>query len=646
MCGIAGMVGFVEPRIVRGMTRILAHRGPDGEGVACPPGEPFGLGHRRLAIIDLSPSAAQPMWDADDRYCITYNGEIFNFKALRAELTAKGHRFRTTSDTEVLLAAFAEWSDGCLDRLNGMFAFAIWDRKERRLFAARDRLGIKPLYWAEHPGGLIFASEAKAILATGLIPVAADPEVVHNPWHYPSGTRTGFIGVHKLPPAHVLRWRDGRSTVGRWWDIPDDGTPLSRGEAASQLSELLPDAVTLQMTSDVPVGALLSGGLDSTIIVALMSREVREPVRTISIRFRKEDQPFEAMPDDDCFARSVARRYGCRHTELEISPRVVDLLPSAVWHLDEPIFDPAAINTMLIAKEARAHGVTVLLSGMGADEVFGGYRKYLACLLAERYQRRVPSLARGAVERASAHLPVATAHGGLRHLRWLRRFFTFASLPQTERFLASDLSLAPAEYRELFADAGALPYDELAEVVERRRRLDAASGSYLRRMCRWDTTTFLPDHNLAYTDKATMSVGVEARPPFIDHRLVELAFRLSDAERVRGRVQKAILREVAAPWIPAEIARRPKANFAAPLRAWIRRDLAVMVGDVFSDAAIRRRGLYKPETVRRLIEDDRKGRADNSHMIWNLLNRELWFAAFIDGKGTALAEARTIVAAA
>jgi asparagine synthase (glutamine-hydrolysing) len=231
-------------------------------------------------------------------------------------------------------------------------------------------------------------------------------------------------------------------------------------------------------------------------------------------------------------------------------------------------------------------------------------------------------------------------------LRWLRRFFTFASLPQTERFLASDLSLAPAEYRELFADAGALPYDELAEVVERRRRLDAASGSYLRRMCRWDTTTFLPDHNLAYTDKATMSVGVEARPPFIDHRLVELAFRLSDAERVRGRVQKAILREVAAPWIPAEIARRPKANFAAPLRAWIRRDLAVMVGDVFSDAAIRRRGLYKPETVRRLIEDDRKGRADNSHMIWNLLNRELWFAAFIDGKGTALAEARTIVAAA
>jgi asparagine synthase (glutamine-hydrolysing) len=628
------------------MTRLLAHRGPDGESVDCPAGQPFGFGHRRLAILDLTPAGAQPMWDAGGRYCITYNGEVFNFRELRVELEGKGHRFHSASDTEVVLAAYAQWGPSCLDRLNGMFAMAIWDRTERALFAARDRLGIKPFYWAPHPGGLLFASEAKAILASGLVSVVPDPEVAYNPWHYPSAPRTGFVGVHKLPPGHTLTWRDGRIEESRWWAIPEAGTPLDRVEAVRKLAELLPDAVRLQMISDVPVGALLSGGLDSTAIVALMVRGSREPVRTMAIRFRAEDLPFEAMPDDERFARTVAKRFNCEHTEIEISPRVVDLLPRIVWHLDEPIFDAAAINTFLISEEARRRGITVLLSGMGGDEIFGGYRKHLACLLAGRYQRVVAAPVRDAVAAIGTRLPVASARGGFRHVRWLRRFLGFASLSPTERFLRSDLSINPEEYVDLFRDESRIPFEALAEVRQRRQRLEEGGGSYLERMCRWDTTIFLPDHNLAYTDKATMASGIEARPPLIDHRIVELAFRLRDDDRIRGRVQKALFRDVVAPWIPAEVSRRPKANFAAPLRAWIRRDLRELVDDLLSEGALRRRGLYRPEAVRRRIEDDRKGRADHGHLIWNLLNRELWFDSFIDGGGKALVSARNTVAAA
>jgi asparagine synthase (glutamine-hydrolysing) len=400
------------------------------------------------------------------------------------------------------------------------------------------------------------------------------------------------------------------------------------------------------MISDVPVGALLSGGLDSTTIVSLMARRASHPVRTVSIRFRAEDLPFEAMPDDDRFARLVSKGFECDHTELELSPRVVDLLPRIVWHLDEPIFDPAAINTFLIAEEARRRGITVLLSGMGGDEIFGGYRKHLACLIAGRYQSIVPSSARGVVSAVGMRLPVASARSGFRHIRWLQRFLSFASLPPTERFLRADLSLSPNEYDSLFPDATRIPYDGLAEVRDRRARLEEGPGSYLERMCRWDTTMFLPDHNLAYTDKATMAAGVEARPPLIDHRIVELAFRLRDEDRIRGRVQKALFRDVVARWIPGEIVRRPKTNFAAPLRAWIRRDLGVMVDDLLSESALRRRGLYRAEAVRRRIDDDRKGRADHGHLIWNLLNRELWFESFVDGGGKALAAARDEVAAA
>lgn len=642
MCGIVAVVGEPDPITVRGMTAILAHRGPDGSGVVCPPGAGFGLGNRRLSILDLSPAGAQPMSDPSGRFLITYNGEVYNFRELRADLESRGRLFRSRSDTEVVLAAFEQWGPACLDRFNGMFAFAIWDRERRELFAARDRLGIKPLYWTVSDGTLFLASEIKAILATGRVPVEADPEVTHNPWHYPTAPRTGFKGIHKLPPGHSLVWKNGKVTLAGWWQLQPTANPIEPRHAAEELAYLIEDAVRLQMIADVPVGAMLSGGLDSSAIVALMGRFTSQPVRTFSISFRESDRRLEAMPDDHRFARLVAEQLGCIHREIQIAPNVVDLLPQIIWHLDEPLFDPAAINTFLIAKEARASGVPVLLNGMGADEMFGGYRKHYACVLAGRYQTLLPTGVRTLIERAAGWVPVAGSSMGFRTARWVKRFLSFASLPPVDRHLRSDLSLSAEDYSELYADAQDRPFERLAEVATRRAPFDRHGLSYLTQMCLADTTIFLPDHNLLYVDKATMAAGVEARPPLIDHRIVEFAFRLPDHLRISGTQQKALLRNVTRRWLPRFIVRRPKASFGAPLRAWIRNDLREMVDDLLSPAAIRNRGLFRPGTIQSRIEADRDGREDHAHFVWNLLCRELWFREFVDGGGSALRSARTV----
>ncbi len=630
MCGIAGIVGASIQRAIAEMTLVLAHRGPDGEGIVAPANEPFGFGHRRLSIIDLTPAGAQPMSDPSGRYWINYNGEVYNYKALRAELEAHGRRFRSQTDTEVVLAAYEAWGSRCLRRLSGMFAFAIWDRVEQSLFAARDHLGVKPFYYATPGDRLIYASEIKSILRSGFVSAEADPEALHNPWHFPASPRTGFRGIHKLPPAHYLTWRAGRTTVHRWWAIEPGVEDPGWDEAADRLDGLVKDAVRQQMTADVPVGALLSGGLDSSAIVALMSRTTSRPARTFSIVFRQTDRRLEAMDDDGRYAQLVAKDFQCDHTEIEVSPDVVNLLPKIVWHLDEPIFDPAAINTYLIAEAARQQGTLVLLSGMGADEIFGGYRKYWACLLADRYQALLPATARGALEMFAKWIPVASKRSGRRFARWGKRFLRFASSPPTERFLLADLSLSRAEYEQIYTDASRLPYDRLEEVRARRQALGSETLSYLTRMCLADTTLFLPDHNLAYIDKAAMAAGVEVRPPLIDSRIVEFIFRLADHYRIRGRAQKALFRQVASRWLPRAIVRRPKTPFGVPLRAWIRHDLREMVDDLLSERALRAQGLYNPRAVRALVQEDRAGREDHSHLIWNLLCRDLWQQTFVE----------------
>jgi asparagine synthase (glutamine-hydrolysing) len=380
------------------------------------------------------------------------------------------------------------------------------------------------------------------------------------------------------------------------------------------------------MVADVPVGVLLSGGLDSSIISALMRQKAPQQIHSFTIRYSERDQAFERGTDDSAYARKVAGQFGFDHHEFEINPDVVDLLPRMIWHLDEPLADPAAINTYIISKAARDLGIVVLLNGMGGDEVFGGYRKHAACLRADTYQRLVPTTMQRWMRQALDRVPVATSRRGLKTVRWAKRFASFASLPRAERFLASDLSLGEDEYRRIFLSGPA--YRDTHFFTSQVTGLERPGLSYLTKMCLNDTRVFLPEHNLCYSDKAAMAAGVEGRPPLADHRVVEFMFSLTPDLRIRGSVQKFLLKQMARRYLPGEVIDRPKAPFGSPLRAWIRGPLAPMVRDILAESSVKARGLYDHRGVTRMIEDDRRGLADHSLTIWMLLTTELWFRTF------------------
>lgn len=633
MCGIVGYVDYngqpISQETFDRMMTLLIHRGPDDQGKQFFTNEFFvALGHTRLSIIDLSPAGHQPMTNDDGSLWITYNGEIYNYKEIRKDLAKKGFRFKSKSDTEILLKSYEAWGEECLNRFNGMFAFAIWDSRKRELFAAKDRLGIKPFYYYHSGDRMIFASEIKSILASNMVCLQPDWEAIHNPWHYQSTPNTGFKKIKKLPPGHYLKFSKNGLILSNYWDIFPTEDDITENTASEELEKLLKDAVKLQMISDVPVGAFLSGGLDSSCIVALMSHLNKEPIRTFTIKFAEEDNQYEAMPLDSIYANRVAKLFGCHHKEIVISPDIVNLLPYIVNRVEEPLADPAAINTYLISKASREANVTVLLNGMGGDEVFGGYRKYLACLFAEGYQNYVPSLFRKALECLVRRIPVAGKNKGFKKLRWAKRFFSFASSSRAQRALSADQSLPRELYRELFVNSNEFPYDSLSNVGYHLRFLINDELSYLTQICLMDTKTFLPDHNLCYTDKASMAASVETRPPLIDHRIVEFMFKLPPRYRISGTNQKYLLKKVMQSYLPKDIIHRPKVPFGAPLRSWIRGPLKEMIDDLLNPTAIKSRGLYDPNTVWRLIQDDRKGLEDNAHLIWTLLCREIWFQEF------------------
>ena len=637
MCGICVYVNRdgrpIDPIIFGRMTDIVAHRGPDDRGVEIFHGQPFAaLGHRRLSIIDLSDAAHQPMTDGNDKLSIILNGEIYNFKEIRDELQNRGYLFRSKSDTEVLLYAFREWSEKCLDKLNGMFSFAIWDFAKGELFAARDRLGIKPIYYHYKGDTLLLSSEIKSTLASGLVSIEPDWTALSTPWHYQVAPETGFKGIRKLEPGHFLRFSARGLEIRKYWDLEPTEVDIGEKEAVDRLSELLRDAVGLQMISDVPIGAFLSGGLDSSCIVALMSKLPVAPIRTFTIRFDESDQRFEAQVDDSRYAREVAILFGCDHREITIKPDIVNLLPKMTWHLDEPLADPAVINTYLISKAACEAGVKVLINGMGGDEIFGGYRKYLACLLAEQYGRLIPFALRRIMGRWAQSLPVADSGRSSKSIRWYRHFAKMAMRPTDLRFLAADMAAVPPEmYSRLFSiKVSNVCYLDLPSVAARKAIVNRNGLSYLTRMCLEDTKHFLPDHNLIYSDKATMAASVEGRPPLLDHRIVEFMFSLHPKYRINGLTQKYLLKKCAASLLPEKIVKRPKASFGVPLRSWIRRDLKEMVNDVLSDSATKGRGLYNLATVRKLVQADQHGKEDNALLIWSILTRELWFRTFID----------------
>jgi len=626
MCGIAGIINGGNEQLLGRMNDIIAHRGPDDAGLKWFAESSSALAHRRLSIIDLSPAGHQPMCNETGDLWIVFNGEIYNYKELGKEVLAKGVRLRSTSDTEILLYAYQIWGEACLEKLNGMFAFAIYDSRKRKLFAARDRLGIKPLYYHFQNGCLVFSSEIKAILSSTLVPKRPDLHALHTPARFQVSPWTGFQDILKLPPAHCLTLQDGKLSVRQYWSLHPSELPASEAGLIEQLDELLSDSVRLQMRADVPVGIFLSGGLDSSIVSALMRVNTQQTVHSFTIKFSSEDQKFEQTAPDWDYARQVAKQFGFTYHELEIRPQVEELLPKMVWHLDEPLSDPAAINTYLISQAARDLNIAVLLNGMGGDEVFGGYRKHLACLKAETYQAIVPGAVRRMLQHAADRIPVATATRGLEQVRWGKRFLSFASAPRSDRYLMSDLSVSPKQFSQMFASR--MSYYDSYFFKSQAPRFNGNGLSYLTQMCLNDTLVFLPEHNLTYSDKASMAASIEGRPPLTDHRIVEFMFSVPPRERIHRLTQKYLLKKVAEKYLPDNIIYRPKAPFGTPLRSWVRGPLSTMVADLLSEESLRARGLYDPKYVAGLIARDKQGLEDNAHQIWTLLTNEIWFRTF------------------
>jgi asparagine synthase (glutamine-hydrolysing) len=626
MCGIAGAFQQPDGKVVATtMGEHLVHRGPDAGGVleAVEPSSAVFLAHRRLSIIDLSSAADQPL--SKDGLALSYNGELYNYRELRRELEGRGVSFATSSDTEVVLEAWRAWGVGSLERFRGMYAFAVHDTARRSLTLARDPFGIKPLYTMRRGDGVVFASELKAIVAALGRELTVDPAgmVASALYYWLPPSYDAVREVRKLPAGSWTEYRaDGSMVSGTFWQPAEEAALAAAGPQAD-LSACIASSVEAHLVADVPVASFLSGGLDSSIITVLAHR-ADPSVEAYTIAFREEDQRLEAMPDDARYARRLARHLGIRLHEIEIRPDVVDLLPRMVDILDEPIGDPAAINTLLMCEAAREAGVKVLLSGMGADELFGGYRKHLAQTLTSRY-RRIPAPVRSrAVAPLVDRLPVAAAGRGIRSVRWAKRFLTFAELPEEEAFRRSYTLYDVDELAELVDPALRPAVDDVVAqhrtVYEDNRLADAVS-----RMCLADTRMFMQGLNLTYTDRASMAASTEVRVPFVDTAVFRAAFSLPGRQKIRGRVQKAALKEAARQWLPAEIVDRPKASFGAPLRAWVTNDLREVVDDVLVRGELVSSGFLRREPLVRLVEDQRTGRRDESKQIWHLLSLELWY---------------------
>lgn len=625
MCGVAG--AFCQPdgaRLVRTMSDRIGHRGPDADRLEdLSPNVPFQLAHRRLSIIDLSAAADQPF--VKDGLHLSYNGELYNYRDLRTSLQSRGVRFVTESDTEVVLECWRAWGPDTLSRFRGMFAFAIYDERSGALALARDPLGIKPMYVMPRGSGVLFASELKALVAAVGRELTIDPGalVASTMFYFVPEEQSAVKGVFKLPPGSWAEWRtDGTRRAGRYWEPAEVALSAASGPPAD-LVAVLEESVAAHLVADVPVASFLSGGLDSSLITAMAAS--RNPsIEAYTITFRPEDQRLEAMPDDAVYARKMAAHLGIRLHEIEISPDVVDMLPRVVDVLDEPIGDPAAINTVLMCQAARDVGVKVLLSGMGADELFGGYRKHLACVLGARYKALPKALRSRVVAPSVARLPVAAGGRGLRYSRWAKRFLTFAELPEEAAFRRSYTLYDPDELEALLDPELS---SHVQAVVEAHRGLytDGRMPDHVNRMCLTDSRLFLPGLNLAYTDRSSMSASTEVRVPFVDPYVFKAAFSFPGGQKIRGRTQKVPLRQVAEDRVPRDVLDRPKASFGAPLRAWVTNDLGPLIDDVLLDGRLVSSGFLRLPPLRRMVADQRSGRRDQSKQLWQLLSMELWY---------------------
>ncbi len=631
MCGIAGWVGDAPPELLPAMLDLLRHRGPDDAGIHAEPG--VALGMTRLAIIDLV-TGRQPMADGAARYWIVFNGEIYNFRQLRAELVARGRPFRTQSDTEVILEAYAEFGEACVEHLRGMFAFALWDRERRRLLLARDRLGKKPLYYWRRDGLLLFASEPKALLRHPAVPREVDWAAFHHylAFGYTPATRSAYAGIAKLPPAHTATLAGRELALRRYWQLPAGppaGAPRAPvAEVAASVRAELREAVRLRLESDVPLGVFLSGGVDSSAVVASMREVTSGRIATFSVGFGRAFASYDELP----YARLVAERFGTDHHEEILEPNVADLLPAIVRHFDEPFADSSAIPTFAVA-QATARHVKVALSGIGGDETFGGYPRYLGVRVSERYAR----LPRG-VRRAAAALALALALAresrSSRNLGgWARRFVGGAESPMPERYVGWTRFFGDADLARLASPA---LHDRLTAGVDaaQRRAFEARGhGDAMDGAFRIDLATYLPDDLLVLADRMSMANSLELRAPFCDHRLVEASLAIPPALKIPGRRLKGLLKTAFADVLPRPVLEHRKQGFMIPLGHWLAGELAGTLDDLLAPSRVAARGLFEPAEVERLKGEHRAGARDHGDRLWALMMVELWAREYLDRGG-------------
>ncbi len=626
MCGVACILHHdaarpVDPGLLRAMSDRIAHRGPDAEGFHLE--GPVGLASRRLAIIDLQ-TGQQPIPDEDGRIWVVFNGEIYNHPELRERLMARGHRLRTRSDTETLVHLYQDHGDDLVHHLRGMFAFALWDAERRRLLLARDRLGKKPLFYARTPAGFAAASEIKALLPHPGLDTSIDLEAVDRFLTYQSvpAPYTIYRGIRKLPPAHLMVVEGGRIALRRYWQVPTrEPLRLDETECRGEILRLLREATRLRLISDVPLGAFLSGGIDSSLVVALMQEASSKPVKTFSIGFEEEE--FSELPH----ARAVARHVGTEHHEFIVRPDAIDLLPRLVRAYDEPFADSSSVPTFHVARETRRH-VTVALNGDGGDEAFAGYTRYLPQQL-YRYTDRLPkALLRALSSAASLARPIA------RRFRMARRaagVLNRATLSPLERYARTIVYFDDDQKRDLYAPdfaravASADPLSHMRLAFEQN-----PAPTLLDRLLATDLETYLPDTLLVKMDIACMANSLEARSPFLDHVLVEFAARVPAHLKVRGWTPKYILRRVGEGILPPSILTRAKQGFAIPLDRWFRNDLKGYASEALLAPRSLARGYFREEAVRRILQDHGNGLADHGPRIWALLVFELWHRIFVD----------------
>ncbi len=627
MCGIVGMLyndscKNVSNKLLESMCHVIKHRGPDDSGVWAE--ENVGIGMARLSIIDVA-GGHQPIHNEDKTIWIVYNGEIYDYQETRDDLISRGHKFYTTTDTEIIVHLYEEYGDDCVERIRGMFAFAIWDKRKEELFVARDRLGIKPLHYYSNGSCFIFGSEIKSILQHDSVPREMNPEALVNyfPTGYTPDPMTMFRGIFKLPPGHFLKYKNGEIIIRRYWNVKYEVSDEKSEEYyIEKLLDILSSAVKMRLESEVPLGAFLSGGIDSSMIVALMAKHMSEPVKTFSIGF--ENQSYNELP----YARKVAELYGTDHHEEIVKPDAESIILDLVKQFDEPFADSSAIPTYYVSKMARKW-VTVVLSGDGGDELFGGYTRYRNSVLG-RYADMTPGLIRkGVFLNLSKILP--EWFPGINLLRHI-------SGNDNERYIRSLTKGVSTVHEKIFSQELQMavgttdPSHMFSQYID-----DVKDKDRLTRLIYTDTKTYLPGDILTKVDRTSMLVSLEARVPMLDHHLVEFAATIPPDLKMKGMTTKYILKKAAERLLPKEIIYRPKSGFAVPINSWIKREWSEMSYElVLGDRALARNN-FNPGFIKRVMNEHKRGRRDHSYIIWTLMILELWFREMVDRKPYATA---------